>query len=104
MPEPVTLFPYAESALRKLIREELIAALSGRDPYPTEQSDQLLTVDQFAEFATLAKSTIYGMVSKGEIENLKRGKRVYFEKRVVLAYLKAGRRKSYSQLAEEGRK
>lgn len=69
-----------------------------------EQPDQLLTVEQFSEFATLAKSTIYGMLSKGEIENLKRGKRVYFEKRVVLEYLKAGRRKSYSQLAEEGRK
>jgi len=69
-----------------------------------EQPDQLFTVDQFSEFASLAKSTIYGMISKGEIENLKRGKRVYFEKRVVLEYLKAGRRKSYSQLAEEGRK
>jgi len=71
---------------------------------PPETTDQIFTVTQAAEYLTLSKSTIYSLVSDGVLPSLKRGKRVYFEKRALLDYLKAGRRKSYSQLAEEGRK
>ena len=70
---------------------------------PPEAADQLMTVEQAAKFLTLAKPTIYAMVSHGEIPNLKRGKRVYFQKTDLLNYLKAGRRKSYKELQDEGR-
>ena len=65
-----------------------------------EPPDQLLTVGQAADFLTLAKPTIYAMICRGELPNLKRGKRVYFQKADLLNYLKAGRRKSYQEIKE----
>lgn len=70
---------------------------------PPETADQLLTVDQAAAFLTLAKPTIYAMLSRGELPNLKRGKRVYFQKSDLLNYLKEGRRKTYQQIKAEAR-
>ena len=84
--------------LSKLNRIEIALQAENREP-----ADQLLTVGQAAEFLTLAKPTIYAMLSRGELPNLKRGKRVYFEKSALLQYLQAGRRKTYQQLKDEGR-
>ena len=96
-------FDQLPAAISLLIREvnSLKLALQAE---PTEPADQLLTVDQAAAFLTLAKPTIYAMLSRGELPNLKRGKRVYFEKSALLNYLQQGRRKSYQQLADEARK
>jgi len=68
---------------------------------PKEDSDQLLTVDQCAEFLSLSKPTIYGLISQGKIPCMKQGKRVYFSKAEVLNYLRAGRKKSLSELQME---
>jgi excisionase family DNA binding protein len=100
--ETVLTFDQIPAALSLLLREvnSIKLALQAE---PTEPVDQLMTVDQAAKFLTLAKPTIYAMISRGELPNLKRGKRVYFLKSDLLNYLQAGRRKSYHQLKEEGR-
>jgi excisionase family DNA binding protein len=96
-------FDQLPAAISLLIKEvNSIKLALQADPH--EPSDQLYTVEQTAEFLTLAKPTIYAMISRGELPNLKRGKRVYFEKSALLDYLKAGRRKSYQELKDEGRK
>lgn len=89
-------------AISQLLRDvaSIKLALAANPPEP---ADQLLTVGQAAEFLTLAKPTIYAMICRGELPNLKRGKRVYFEKSDLLNYLKAGRRKSFQELKIEGR-
>ena len=95
-------FENLPAAISLLIREvNSIKLALQADPH--EPTDQLLTVDQAAQFLTLAKPTIYAMISRGELPNLKRGKRVYFLKADLTTYLKAGRRKTFQQLAEEGR-
>lgn len=58
---------------------------------PTEKDDQLLTVDGAAEFLDCAKPTIYQKTSKGELPFMKRGKKLYFLKKDLIDYLKAGR-------------
>lgn len=63
-----------------------------------EQADELLTVEQAAEFLSLHKTTIYGLVSKGELPHMKRSKRVYFSKQELIAYLKAGRKSTQQEL------
>lgn len=95
-------FDQIPAAISFLIKEVngIKLALQAEHPEPV---DQLMTVDQAAEFLTLAKPTIYAMLSRGELPNLKRGKRVYFQKSDLLNYLQAGRRKSYQQLKDEGR-
>ena len=99
--ETVT-FDNLPAAVSLLLREVAIIKNSLQVSV-TEPVDQLFTVEQAAQFLTLAKPTIYAMISRGELPNLKRGKRVYFQKSDLLSYLKAGRRKTFQQLAEEGR-
>ncbi len=99
---PSITFDQLPAAVFLLIREFQTFKLTFQSA-PLEPADQLMTVDQAAKFLSLAKPTIYAMLSRGELPNLKRGKRVYFQKTDLLNYLKAGRRKSFHQLKDEGR-
>ena len=88
--------PAAVSLLLKEVNSIKLALQSGAPEPP----DQPMTVQQTADFFGNAKSTIYGMISRGELPYLKRGKKVYFQKTDLLNYLKAGRRKSYQEIKE----
>jgi len=87
-----TLFHKVESI------EQLLIENSQLEKHP---QDDLLTVSQAAEFLNLAVPTIYGLISKGEIPNMKRGKRCYFLRQELLGYIRAGRRKTNSEIEEE---
>ena len=65
------------------------------------ESDKFLTVHEAANFLDLAAPTIYSLVSKGEIPVNKRGKRLYFSKMELEEWVKAGRKKTNSEIAEE---
>lgn len=95
-------FENLPAAISQLIRDVNSIKISLQSGAP-DQDDQLMTVDQAATFLTLAKPTIYAMLSRGDLPNMKRGKRCYFQKSDLLAYLKAGKRKSFQQLAAGGR-
>ena len=75
--------------------------LSEKDNTSVIETDQLLSVEQTAEFLKLSKPTIYGLISKGELPVMKRSKRCYFSKMELLAYIKQGRRKTISETAKE---
>ena len=62
------------------------------------ETDELLTVDQAADFLSLSKPTVYGLISKGEIPVMKRSKRCYFSKLELMTYLKQGRKKSNAEI------
>ena len=96
-------FDQLPAAVSQLLRDvnSIKIALAANPPEPV---DEFLTVDQASKFISKAKPTIYAMLSRGELPNLKRGKRVYFLKADLVNYLKAGRRKTFQQLADEGRK
>jgi excisionase family DNA binding protein len=98
---PIT-FEQLPAAISLLLREVNSIKLALQQT--PQESDQLLNVAQAAEFLSLAKPTIYAMTSKGELTNLKRGKKVYFQKSDLMEYLKAGKRKSYKILSAETRK
>lgn len=59
----------------------------------SKPSDELLTVDECAQFLNLSKQTIYGLISKGKVPVMKRSKRCYFLKADLIEYLKAGKKK-----------
>lgn len=71
-----------------------------KDPQ-TDQPDQLLTIEQAAEFLNLTKPTIYSLVSRNEIPVMKRSKRLYFSRIELLNYLKQGRKKTNSEVEAE---
>jgi excisionase family DNA binding protein len=71
---------------------------------PIPDADELLTVQQAAEFLKLSVPTIYGLVSKAEIPVNKRGKRLYFSKGELTAWVKAGRKKTLAEVQEATQK
>ena len=68
---------------------------------PTDQPEQLLTIQEAAEFLSLTVPTIYSKVSKGELPVMKRSKRLYFSRTELLEYLKDGRKKSNAEIEQE---
>lgn len=94
LPQAVTMLANEVSKLKNLLIE-------GRDQTPINQPDQLLTVQQTAEFLNLAVPTIYGKVSKGEIPYMKKGKRLYFSRIELMDYIKGGRQKTNAEIEQE---
>ena len=68
---------------------------------PTEQPEQLLTVQEAAQFLNLTVPTIYSKVSKGELPVMKRSKRLYFSSTELMEYLKEGRKRSNAEIEQE---
>jgi excisionase family DNA binding protein len=67
----------------------------------TEKPEQLLNVQEAAQFLNLTVPTIYSKVSKGELPVMKRSKRLYFSSTELLAYIKDGRKKSNAEIEQE---
>lgn len=65
------------------------------------EADQLLTIQQAAETICLSVPTIYGLVSRSEIPCMKKGKRLYFSKAELTDWIKAGRKKTISEMEQE---
>jgi len=65
------------------------------------EKDELLTVQQAADFLNLTVPTIYTKVSKNELPFMKRSKRLYFSKKELTEYLKKGRVKTNDEIEAE---
>jgi len=65
------------------------------------EGDQLLTIKQASELICLSVPTLYSLVHRAEIPVNKRGKRLYFSKQELTDWIKAGRRKTKSELSAE---
>ena len=100
-------FDQLPMAVTKLIQEisslkqELLANLTNK---PAQETDQLLTIQEAAEFLNLSVATIYSKVSRGELPVMKRSKRLYFSRIELTNYLKTGRRKTNYEIALEAAK
>ena len=94
LPKAVTNLANEVSEIKRLL-------LSKSNEQATEAPDQLLTVHEAAEFLSLAVPTIYSKVSKSEFPVMKRSKRLYFSRIELTEYLKAGRKKTLTEMATE---
>lgn len=64
-----------------------------------EETEELLTVDGLADYLHLAKPTIYSNYSKGLIPGgCKQGKRVLFSKKIILEWVKSGRKLTNAEI------
>ena len=80
------------------VTANILKAVQNNNP-KTEQPEQLLTIQEAAQFLNLTVPTIYSKVSKGELPVMKRSKRLYFSRTELLDYLKEGRRKLMLKLS-----
>jgi len=95
LPEAVTMLTKEVSELKRLFIE--------RQETPTEHPEQLLSIQQAAEFLSLSVPTLYSKVSKGELPVMKRSKRLYFSRTELMEYVKAGRKKSNAEIEQEAK-
>jgi len=94
LPKAVTMLTNEVSELKRLLIEK-------QEQPPTEQPEQLLTVQEAAEFLSLTVPTLYSKCSKNELPYMKRSKRLYFSRTELLEYIKAGHKKSNAEIEQE---
>ena len=93
--------PRAVTNLANEISEIKQLLLAKSSEKTSQTPDQLLTVNEAADFLCLAVTTVYTMVNKGELPVMKRSKRLYFSRIELMDYLKQGRKKTLSETAIE---
>jgi len=76
--------------------ESILENLQG---FKLPEPDELLTVEQCAQFLSISIQTVYGLIAKNELPVMKRSKRCYFLKSDLLNYLKEGKKKSPADIA-----
>jgi len=94
LPNAVTMLTKEVSELKRLLIEK-------QENTPTEQPEQLLTIQEAADFLSLTVPTMYSKVSKNELPVCKRSKRLYFSRTDLMEYVKAGRKKSNAEIEQE---
>lgn len=90
------------NSISERVTANILKAVRNEQP-PTDQSEQLLTIQEAAEFLSLTVPTMYSKVSKGELPVMKRSKRLYFSRTELLEYLKDGRKKSNAEIEQEAK-
>lgn len=96
--DPETLI----SSISERVTANILKAVRNEQP-TTDQPEQLLTIQEAAEFLSLTVPTMYSKVSKREIPCMKRSKRLYFSRTELLEYLKDGRKKSNAEIEQEAK-
>lgn len=97
LPEAVTMLTKEVSELKRLLIEK-------QEQPPTDQPEQLLTIDEVATLLHLTKPTVYSKVSKNELPGVcKQGKRLYFDRQTIIDWIKQGRKKSNAEIEQEAK-
>ncbi|MBK9728993.1 MAG: helix-turn-helix domain-containing protein [Saprospiraceae bacterium] len=69
-----------------------------------KEADTILNIKQAAEMLNLTVPTIYGLVHESKIPVSKKGRRLYFSKQELMAWIKSGRRKTHEEISVEAEK
>lgn len=93
LPQAVNQLSEQVSELRELLVKHQISTTPS-----SQDSDKLLVIKEAADLLHLSIPTIYSKVSKGELPCMKRGKRLYFMREELIAYLKRGRKQSNAEI------
>lgn len=88
------------TSISERVTANILKAVQNNNP-TNEQPEQLLTIQEAAQFLNLTVPTIYSKVSKGELPVMKRSKRLYFSSIELTEYLKEGRKKSNAEIEQE---
>lgn len=87
-----------QNSVRKVLKEIPLQTVE-----PTDQPEQLLSIQQAAEFLSLSVPTLYSKVSRGELPVMKRSKRLYFSRTELMEYIKEGRKKTNAEIEQEAK-
>lgn len=72
--------------------------LANKSSTPSTNDDEILTVRQASTLLNLAVPTIYALTSSRTLPHSKRGKKLYFRKNELLAWIQSGRRNTSQEI------
>lgn len=91
--------PFSRIDQRLKNLEQLISELAEQGKQAaTDEGSDLLTIEEAGELLRLSKATIYSKCSLKELPYMKRGKRLFFSREELLAYLKTGRKRTLDEI------
>jgi excisionase family DNA binding protein len=93
LPQAVSRLLEEVNNIKRLLTEK------GENEKPS--GDQLLTIKEAAVLLHLSVPTCYGLVHRKEVPVCKKGKRLYFSKDELTAWVMAGRKKTVKELTTE---
>lgn len=100
----ILLTPIRLHELETLIQNSVSKGLKDAQLYNKAnqpEPDQLLNVQETADFLGVAVPTIYGYVQRAEIPVCKRSKRLYFSKQELFDWVKEGRKLTVQEIEEK---
>lgn len=76
--------------------------LSNTPRHIPEPAEEFLSIEEAAKLLHLTVPTMYSKHSRGELPGVsKRGKRLYFSRKILLEWLEAGRQKTTDEVKQE---
>ncbi len=101
--DSITSFDQLPSAVNQIFERisNIEKLLTAHDDQLQTAPDELLTIEQAAEFLSLAVPTLYSMVNRDKIPYMKPAKRLYFSRAELMEYLSKGRKKTASEINAE---
>ena len=86
----------------KVLAEQITENIKKAMNYSNSSSEDIfMNIDETAKLIDLSKPTIYGLVHQIKIPFHKKGKRLYFLKSEILAWLKSGKHQTQSELEDK---
>ena len=87
------------NSISERVTANILNAVRNEQP---EHSDQLLTIDEASTLLHLSKATVYTKVSRNELPGVcKRGKRLYFDRQILIDWIKQGRKTSNTETEQD---
>jgi predicted DNA-binding transcriptional regulator AlpA len=86
--------------MSEIILTTISKAIPGNLNLTDDQNSSFMDVNQAAEFLGIAKATLYGKCCNLLVPHFKKGKKLYFDKRELIDWLKSGKRKTINDITE----
>jgi predicted DNA-binding transcriptional regulator AlpA len=90
----------SKKEIKQLIEGAVKNAILENRNFADDQKTSFMDVNQAAEFLGIAKATLYGKCSEKLIPHFKKGKKLYFDQKELIGWLKSGKRKTINDINE----
>lgn len=90
----------SKKEITQLIEGAVQKAILKNQNLSDDQNTSFMDVNKAAEFLGIAKATLYGKCSEKLIPYFKKGKKLYFDQKELIGWLKSGKRKTINDINE----
>ena len=94
------IIQYSEQEFKELLKACISESIKESESTSTHSaSDKLFSIPEASVFLNLAPQTLYGFTSNRTIPFIKKGKKLYFKKSALEAWLSEGRKATVKEIS-----